>query len=234
VSYYLGDIRDQVKALVQDDASFITPGETDIFINAAIRQLNHDMPYDIVKDIAGSGVQDYALPSEFEKGFSDISSVETPTGNNPPSFSDRDDDWFIYEDPTKPAGQQMRLRFKESAPSTGQTTRVIITASHVITLTSSTLNQDGFNAVCFLAAALTLSSLAARFNQSTDPTIAADTVDYGSRSQNYLYLAGEYRKQYKALTGKEAGEVTAGQALGEMDIIFSHGEDFLMHSARSR
>jgi len=234
MAYLLEDVRAQVKAHVQDDASFLTQTEIDIFITSALYQLNKDHPYEVVKDIAGNGSKDYALPVEFEKGVSDISTVEAPAGNNPPSYTDRDDDWYIYEDPTKPAGQQMRLRFKESAPSSTQIIRVVIDTLSTISLTTSNLNQITFNALCFLAAATAFKALAARFNQSTDPTIAADTVDYGNRAQNYLFLAEKFVADYNSTVGKGQNDVPAGQAMTEADIIFSHGEDFLMHPSRSR
>lgn len=324
MSFNFPDIRNDVNALLRDDALLVTLVEKDRAINGAIRQLNHDKPLTLVKDIPGDNTQDYALPSEFTKGFSDLEEVETPAGQNPPVFRNRDDDWRLYEDPTKPVGEQQRLRFLSLTPSatniltaldvdtilfqsgntirytfnttpdlsgvsvgnallvTGATKssnngnffvslvdngsdfievtnpgrsdntddeasdspavadaktvdiiRVTFKSTNTVTNTSSTLNQDTFQAIIYKALVFLFRSLAARFNESNDPSILADSVDLGAKAQGYLFLAERYENSYNQITGLKE-KVKAGQAMAEADIVFAHGEDFLFHPARSR
>lgn len=226
--------RQRLEAILQDDAKFLTATEKDDVIELALEQVNHDRPRNLVFDITGDGTQDYALPSDFQKAFSIISSVEHPAGETPPVFRIRDDDWFIYEDPSKGAGLQLRLRFKATTPTATETIRVTITTPYALTVSVTTIDsQSIFLAVIYKSAVLAFRGLAAKFAQSADPSIDADAVDYGGRSQNFLFLAERYETNYKGVIG--LGEDTkAAFSLQEVDIVFDHGEDFLMHPARSR
>ena len=233
MAFTRANVEAAVSAIVQDDASFISAGELDIYVDTALEQVNKDRPNRLPTDISGDGTQDYALTSAFEKGFSDIVTVETPAGESPPRFRPRDDDWFIYEDPTKAAGSQLRLRFNESTPQTGETIRVVIRTPYVLTDLVTTLDPISFLAVKYKASELYFKALGARFAQTTDSTIAADAVDYGGRSQNYLFLAERFRNNYNSVIGLNE-EVKAAQAMGELDIRFAHGEDMLFHPTRLR
>lgn len=326
MSFNFPDIRNDVNALLKDDALLITSVEKDRAINGAIRQLNHDKSLSIVRDIAGDGTQDYRLPSDFTKGFSDIQEVEVPAGENPPRLRHRDDDWRLYEDPTKTTGEQQRLRFFSVTPSgaaitaatdmdvdtisfqSGNTIRytfngtpdlsgvsigdalLVVTATtavnngnffitavndgsnfvdvtnfdrssntddeatdspavgtakvvdiirvtyksiNTVTESTSTLNQDTFQAIIYKSLVFLFRALAARFTESTDPSILIDSVDLGAKAQGYLFLAERYEKSYNQITGLDQ-KVKASQAMAEADIVFAHGEDFLFHPRRSR
>jgi hypothetical protein len=226
--------RQRLNTILQDDATFLTAAEIDDAITMAVEQVNHDRPRRLVFDIAGDGTQDYKLPSDFQKAFSVPESVEHPAGENPPVFRIRDDDWFIYEDPSQVAGEQLRLRFKGTTPTATETIRVTITTPYALTVSTSTFDsQTIFLALIYKSAVLAFRAIAAKFAQSADPTIDADSVDYGGRSQNYLFLAERYETNYKGVIG--LGEDTkAAFSLQEVDLVFDHGEDFLMHPARSR
>ena len=320
-----GNIFDEVSRLAQDDARLIETKEMFSFIDNAVRQLNHDDPLRIAIDIAGDATTDYALPVTFQKGFSRVKRVEMPAGENPPVLLKKDDDWFIYEDPTKASGLKQRLRFKLStpgvlstllsnldvdiiafqsgniirytfngspdlssvsvgdalivttstntsndgsfivvtvndssdfvevinldrsdntddeatdSPSVGtlkdvQLIRVIITTPHTVTDISNTLSQDDFMAIIYKTLVFLFRSLAARFAQTTESTIGADAVDYGGRTQNYLFMSERYETQYKQIVGI-GGKIAFAQAFAETDIVFSHGEDLLFHPKRSR
>ena len=117
MAFELVPIKNAIRAELQDNAKLISDSELEQNIENALIQLNNDKPRIVSKDIAGDNSQDYALPSEFIKRLSDVSEVEAPAGNNPPTFRARTDDWFLYEDPTKPLNDQ-RLRFKQFTPQT--------------------------------------------------------------------------------------------------------------------
>lgn len=325
MAFELDKVKARVKALSQDDAPFLTDPEINEAVAGAIQQVSHDRPFRKVKDIPGDGTQDLPLPSDFQRGFSDIESVESPAGENPVIFRDRDDDWTIYEDPTKPVGSQLRLRFRETTPSTtdvltsldvdtilfqsgntirytfngtpdlsgvkvahtltvatatkssnngdfvilavndvsdfvdvlnetrsdntddeasdspavgtirnAELVRVIIQSPHTVTLSTSTLDTTSFLGVVYMSLVNIFRSLAARFGETTDPTIDADAVDYSGRTQNYLFISERWKTQYKGVIGKDAAGVTAAQSTGDFDIRTITNEDFLFHPKRRR
>ena len=71
-------------------------------------------------------------------------------------------------------------------------------------------------------------ALAARFSQSQDPTILADSVNYGQRVQSFLFLRERALTEYNRRTGLGA-PVKAAQYLTEVDIVHASGEDFVWH-----
>lgn len=233
MAFEFQEILNNVLALMQDNAQFLGSGQLKTAAQNALRQVDKDIPRTLVFDIAGDATQDYKLPATFIRGFSLIKSVESPAGENPPRFRRREDDWFVYEDPTKAAGETLRLRFKLITPIATETIRVIITSPHVVNETSSTLDPDSFQAVVYKTLVYTFRSLAAFFTQSINPAIAVDSVDYAGRAQAFLFLAERYEKSYRQIFG--LGErATAAFALSEADIIFSHGEDMIFHPKLER
>jgi hypothetical protein len=242
MSYFLQDIRNQVAGFIKDEGSLLTVSDKDANVVFAIAQYNHDKPNQIPIDITGTGATDYALPATFIRGWSNVIRVEypvtipTPSVPVAPQYLDMENDAFVYEDPTKTAGQQMRLRFRLSVPTTGNTIRITIETPYTVTLTASTLNQDDFMAICYLAAYLDLTAMSNRLNQTLiQPTIAADTVDYGAKSQNYMYNAKEMWSKYKVLIGTEDKNTVASQGGSHhVHIKFPYGQDLLMHPARTR
>jgi len=117
MTFTLSDATTRVALYVKDIAPFLTAGDDQLAIEAATQQLNKDKPLNIVSDIPGDGSQDYRLPVAFIKGMSDVKTVESPAGQTPVRMRPRNDDWFLYEDPTFAEGQKQRLRFNQSSPS---------------------------------------------------------------------------------------------------------------------
>jgi len=115
--FKLADAQATVALFVKDTAPFLAVGDDEKAIHFAIQQLNRDQPFNDVSDIPGDGTQDYRLPVAFVKGLSNVSTVESPTGKSPIRMKTRNDDWFLYEDPTFVTAQRQRLRFNQSSPS---------------------------------------------------------------------------------------------------------------------
>ena len=115
--------------------------------------------------------------------------------------------------------------------------RVILSTPYDVTVgtnaKSNLTNPDTFQAVVYKSLVLILRSLANRFNQSLDPTLEADSVDYAGRAQGFLFVAERFEKNYKDLVniGKD---IKAAHAFAEADIVFANGEDFIWHPARTR
>lgn len=232
------NIRKRVSAILQDDASIITSTEIDEQIDAALDQVNRDKARTKVVDITGDGTQDYKLPTDFQRGFSMIQpgGVEFPAGENPPIFLEEDDDWIEYEDPSKAADDQLRLRFIRKTPTSVDDIRLTYSIRHVLTndsTTSTVVDQDVFNAIVYQALVLALRAKASKFNESADASIDADTVNLQTAASNYLFLAERHERTYKLFVGKSE-DVKAAQAFAEKDVKFAHGEDFLFHSSSQR
>jgi len=117
MAFKLLDAQNRVVLFIKDVAPFLIAGDTDLAITVAIQELNKDKPLNDVSDIPGDGTQDYRLPAAFVKGISDVSQVESPAGRTPVLIRPRNDDWFLYEDPTFADNKRQRLRFNQFQPS---------------------------------------------------------------------------------------------------------------------
>ena len=229
------EVRRSVQAKLQDDAHYLGEPEVDDHIQDAVRHLSLDKPLMVVQDLTGDGTADLKLPDWFEKGFSYLENVESPAGENPPVNLVRDDDWYTYEDPSKPPGEQMRLRFRLSVPPTGTKVRITYAAAWTLVETDADTNLDRIarQAVVYKALVFSFRAMAAKFSQSQDPTIEADAVDYGGRPNQYLFQAERYETEYRRVTGLSA-PTRAAQAMTDVDIVFAHGEDFVWHPVLTR
>jgi hypothetical protein len=229
--FTLAEARIAMKAELQDDANFIKPPELDTHIKRAIRQVNLDKPLKLVSDIPGNGTKDLELPAEFLRAFSVIETVEfmsSGVASIPHHYLLPQEDWFVYEDPSLPAAEQMRLQFILSHPRAVDVLRVCHTGTYTVTEDASNLDPYGFEAIIAGGLKFAYTALAAKFSQSTDPTIAADAVNYAGRVQSFLFLRERADKEYKDRTGTNKG-IKAAQYLTEIDIVWSTGEDFVWH-----
>lgn len=238
MAFELADIQRAVNAKLQDKGSFLTPDEVDECILSALNILNVDAPNQIPVDIAGAdGVKNYAIGTDFVKGYSSPRKLEqilsTDTDEDDPRFLRKTDDWFIYEDPTKAAGLQMRLRLKRTQPSTGDTLRLTLTTPFVLLPTSTIETVRDGQALSAKALQLCFEALAARFSQTTDPTIDADAVDYGGAPDRFLLLARDWRNIYNHLAGLDEN-IKAAFALKEVDLLLSTGEKTMWHEETRR
>lgn len=212
-------------------ASFITPADITLHIDNALIQVNQDRPFVKVADIAGDGTSNYALPADFEKGFSNIDQVEYPAGEQSPIIKREGDDYFEYEDPT--LSPVLRLRFRTLSPSTTEVIRLTYSTSYILTTSVTNLDQIAYLSIIYKTMAFIFTSLGSKFTQSNDPTIQADAVNYGAAGQNFIFMATEYEKRYRQTVGISRDVVAAG-AFVETDIVFSHGEDLIWHPKRTR
>lgn len=223
------DVRDEVNSQLKDNNTFLRPADIDVSIKIALRHLNHDNPLRRVVDIDGDATQSYGIeasPVGFVRGFSDLKKVETPAGQIPPVFKLKGDDWIVYEDPDK-TGATIRLLFLTITPTATEDIRITLTVPSTI----PDLNDTGFNALVYKSISLGLSALANRFSQTTDSTIAADTVDRLGLSNNAIFLSQDFDKKYKLMAGLTE-QTKAAQAIGEADIPLFHGEGGFWHPRR--
>lgn len=210
------EVLKKVLAELQDAATHLSPDEIDTSIDRAFRKLCLDRPFALVIAITGDGTADYPLPATFIKGFTTIEQVEYPAGLSPPSYCQDNDDWYWYEDPSKSAGLQQRLRFKLSTPGATETIRVSMSGQYTFTEATSNLDPNADEAIIAKALVYCFRALAAKFAQSNDPTIGADSVDYGNRSQTYLFLSERHEADYKKAVGI-GKDTKAAHAVADFD-----------------
>ncbi len=221
-----------VKSLVKDDANKLAdPDDYLAAIEAILTgRYSADRPLIKVKDYAGNGVAyTFTLPATYIDGFSSIESVEYPAGERPQSFLDAREFLVDWISETAKA-----LILSETTPATGQTLRVRYSAQR--TIESEILLTDR-DAVSKLAAALCYRMLAARYAQTSDPTISADVVNYRTKAQEYTALADKLEKDYHSqVSGDASGEGGPAASSGwvNWDTRQQVGLDYLFHPRRLR
>lgn len=201
----ISTIQALVAAHIQDDATKLSSGEVAAAIEEAIAgRYSKDRPRLVVADLAGNGAAyDFALTSisGWDEGFSQIRSIEYPRGEATPTYLDSSD-WSIYASPTSRS-----LRFP--APLTnGSYARITFTAPHA--LDASTLPVSELYTIGVLAAALAARRLAAVYAQTGDSSIVADTVNYRSKSAEYLALARHLEQDYQNYLGTDPARSAPG------------------------
>jgi len=175
---------DQVKSKVKDDSGRLTDADDYLpAIDAALERYGKHLTRPLVKDVAGAGTHDVALPAEWIEEFSRVLQVEYPVDEVPAILIEAGR-WQIYQAPAGPV-----LRLLDETPEADEMVRVTITVPR----TEATVAQGDLDAVASLAASYCCETLANLFAQTADPTIAADAVNYRSKS-------GEFSRRAKRLS----------------------------------
>lgn len=220
---------------LRDAAGKLPSGDRDaLLVQAIVQRYSADRPREIASDQAGNGTALLDLPvsgsDAFEEGFSAIRLIEFPTGNVPPSFL-LDEEWQMYRTPSG-----LKIMLLETTPAASDMLRLTWTARHPND--GSTVADPDFEAVCDYAAALCYEALAAIYTQTSDPTLAADSVNYRTKGQEYLSLAKEARRRYFQHMGIDPSDTSTGTgpaiASGNLYETQGSGLDRLTHPRNSR
>lgn len=173
-----------VMAKVKDDSGRLTYDDDFVpAITAALDLYSKHCPKPAVEDLDGADSHDLELPEDWVADFSRIEQVEYPV-DLVPSRLIAPDDWQLYRSPD---GLLLRLLLEE--PATGESVRVTFTQPRA----ENEVVPGDLDAVASLAASICCETLANLFTQTSDPTIAADVVNYRSKS-------GEFTKRAKRLS----------------------------------
>jgi len=219
----------KINALLKDGAHILSSPEIHLHLGQALKKYSKFRPLDGVADIAGDDGYTYALPSAFVDGFSKISSVEYPQGEQQPSMIALEE-VTLYRSPTT-----LNLNFLTFSPATGKTVRLSFTALHTVTATASTVPASDEEAVSALAASIGCQALATHYAQTQDPSLAADTVNYQSKSSEYSALAKRLQAMFNEFLGlKEGDTLVAATGTGDWDTTYQWGGDRLLHPADKR
>lgn len=217
---------------VRDSGAKCTTAQIDRAIVEAVKRYTRVRPIEAVQDYPGDGATyDFALPTGWVPDLSTVRSLEYPAGQRAPSLLE-EDEWQFYRSSTS----VMKIRLKAITPSAGQTLRVTWTKPHLVDVSGSTIASQDEEAVANLAAAIGLRELAAHYANTVDPSIAGDTVNYRSKSSEYLKLASELETQYREHMGikDKESETLAGGTFVDVDRTNSLNQDQLTHPNRLR
>ncbi|MHB9075789.1 MAG: hypothetical protein ACYC6G_19990 [Desulfobaccales bacterium] len=227
---HLSDFDTKLVIVLQDKAAMLSEPDRQAFILEAVSRYSQDRPRAVAAEIAGDGSYDYDLPEGWEEGFSVGKQVEYPAGEQQPCILD-DNDWMLYQ-----AAAGKKLRFLAESPATGNTILFTYTARHEVTAEASTVPAADQDAVVNLAGARCCYALARKYAQSSEPTIGADAVNYGSKSGEYAKRGKELEGLYKAhiAPAAEGGGLTAASVSGDWDMNAGWGTDRLTHPRRLR
>lgn len=223
----LADFRNWQDRRVRDGAGFLSQAEKDDTLEQAFRIYSRHRPRIGVYSVAGNGTSDYALPGDWEEGFSTLVDLEEPAGEQRPEFLEEDRYGLIHN------GTVYILRLFDLTPPSTETLRLRYTLLHAVDIAGSTIPRPDELAVADLAAALAFRELAARAGQTVDTTIDADNVNYTSQAQVYTQLADRLQRQYREHVGvsDEAPGGGSGPVVSyeDVDVALSYGEDRLFH-----
>jgi hypothetical protein len=180
----------QVDILIETDADIIATADVNEAIKAAVERYSKDAPDTSTEDVAGDAGRFYALGTVLDnwtEGFSRIESIEYPAAavasDETPVYLDAEDwrDDFWAEISTV---QTRHLYLPNHAPAATETMRITYTLPYLWTGSPpvTTTPTGDFYAICHLAAGLACQTLAAKFAQSKDSTIAVDSATHASKS----------------------------------------------------
>lgn len=183
---------DLIIAKVKDDSGRLTVADDyQPALAAALETYGSHRPLELVRDLTGSGGHDLSLPEEWLPEVSRPLRVEYPIELVPASIL-AGASWTIYQGP---AGEVLRLL--DHTPSAEESVRLAFTVPR----TEATVKAGDLDAVASLAASGCCEVLANLFTQTSDPTIAADVVNYRTKSGEFTRRAGRLADIYHQRLG---------------------------------
>lgn len=207
----LESIRQRVAFVLLDEGNHLSAGQgedLDSVIRESLETLSHDLPREIVADIAGDGTTyDLTLPATYVDGFSRIVSVEYPAGERPAVYLDPNE-YRIYR-----TASSTKLRLDETTPASGESARVTLTGLHTLddldSATATTVPTYHTQAFVTLCAATALYRLAAKFLHEQESSFNADAVDRRSKADEARRLGDKLLARYRDQIGAARGEAPA-------------------------
>jgi len=241
MSYKKEDYISRLETALQDSAEKLQSDDKIRILSQAVILYSKDRPRELVHEMTGDGTSyDFAMPTLWIDGFSGIKDgkIEYPADDyqNPEYIESID--WTFYKKLVATVTTKF-FRFLTFIPSSGKIARYTFTVPHTLDDATSTIDDADIEAVVALTAALCFWTLAAKFAQSTDPTMEADVIDYQRKSELYVSLAKDKLSTYNSLMGlgeeaKGAAAASAGVAIADLDMAYPWGGDYLTHPIRQR
>ena len=127
------------------------------------------------------------------------------------------------------------IRLLADEPLSSEILLIEYKLSHTLSDSSDTTYEADYYALCYLAAAYCCESLAALFSFKQESSIAADSVNFGGKADEWTTRADKFRKIYNNHIGKGKDQET--KAIGkkvDIDAVYHWGRSFLFHGGRFR
>ena len=232
------DYLSRLETSLQDTAEKLQPDDKNRLLSQAVLIYSKDRPREIIHELTGDAVAyDFAMPSTWIEGFSNIiGKIEYPADDyQNPAYIEADE-WVFFKKLVASVTTTY-IRFTTFTPASSKKARFLFTVPHTLSDTSNTIVDNDIEAVITLTASFCFWALAAKFAQTTDPSIDADVIDYQRKSDLYSALAKEKLAIYNSLMGLGAeakGAAAAGVEFKDFDVSYPWGEDYLTHPIRQR
>lgn len=230
----LADYRTEIGRLIKDGAAVLSvPADIDVLLLRALEQYNKRVPRKVVLDITSDGTGQVAVSAltGFDEEFSGDPEIEYPISTTgEANLLDRRD-WKFYRTPTG-----LVIRFLGGL-SLNAIARFSYNGLHTVTLTTTTVPESDFYALCKLAAAEGCDDLSRHFTQTSENSfLQGDQAIYQSKAREYEARGRELRKQSSAHFGAGATEsgTQAASVTKNWDTANSLGGDRLTHPRRRR
>jgi len=232
------DYTSRLGTALQDSAEALQPDDKNRLLLQAVRIFSKDRPLIKIHELTGdASAYDFALPTDWVDGFSTIiSQIEYPADDYQSPQYLTDDSWIFFKKLVSSITTTY-IRFVSFTPASGKIARFEYSIPHTLNDTTNTISDNDIEAVVALIAALCFWALAAKYAQSTDPSIDADVIDYARKTDMYKELAKEKLSLYNSLMGigEEAkGSSGAGICVKDLDMAYAWKEDYLTHPMRDR
>lgn len=217
------DLITEVDNLVQADDNQLR-SKFDVirsYITTALERYNRDYPKHYQWEQAGTGTNRYDFPAQFDVDFSNVVSVESPTGNVPPTFLTQKqfqtyaNDYVTYQ-----------LLFLEGSPDASVDFSVIFTIRRELADIPDT-HKEAFAA---LVSAGVCDTVAASLANEQDSTISADTVDNTTSSSSWVDKGRAFWRQYASVVlPRKSDSVKAAEVIVDVDSPFAETSTRIFH-----
>ena len=224
-----------VAADTADYSARLSDAEATLAFQKALVSYGHDRPRVVSDYLSGDGsAYLFPLPRRWIAQYSDIKAIEYPAGNQIRTLLEPED-WEIDVGATGGIPTR-RLRFRQLVPDSGTDNLLVTyTTRHVYDDEQSTLPDEDYQAVVFLAASYAAEQLAARMASSQDSTMQADSVQYRDGVVRFRDIAKAYRTNYDRHINQQPGaEIRGAGYVQDWDTNLSWGGDRIFHARRGR
>lgn len=234
----IAEIRAKVAPRIKDSDNRLTvtpPMECDVdrAITSAREQYEKTRPREVTLKVPGTAAFDYLVSgfTGFVDGFSTLAGVAYPYVASAQGLTELEDVEFglVRLD------TGLVLRFTTARPAATEFFLVAFTAPHTLNASTSTIRASDDEALADLAAANCCDMLAALYAKDVDSSIAADSVDRRTKSDNYRSMAASYRKSYsiKVSTGDTQAAAVAMTDIDRQGFGHRGRQDYFFHGWRT-
>lgn len=178
----LADIQKLTDILAIDADGRFSQEDRAAAIELALFRYSSDRPRTACETVVFDGSAFLSMPADWQKDFSRVLEIKTDSGRVP------------FETVPSLSGEKILL---SGDVRKGDVLTVWFTQRHIATETEDTVPPADREAVANWAAAFLLDGMAAGYAGSVNSTISSDSVEHGSKANNYRAQAAACRKFYR-------------------------------------